>query len=263
MIRVTTVILLLTLVPSFADCEGIIFQLPPDGHWASYTIDNTLFSPDGTQHKYPAKMILRSVGREMVGEIPCRWIEIETSGEYLGVPAHSIEKVLIAEHALQSGQEPLKEAYRYIHYYPNNNQFRSEKDRKRLQYRSIDDRKKLQDLFQDEDRNQEHGLDRIFHGAYEDVKRITTPQIVLSKLGERECEGILANVTEEQGNRTTQYKNVFRIHPDSPFGVVQWETLCSSKSDGKTVMKFHQVMLLSDYGTNAKSAIPEQNKFGL
>ncbi|MDG2390679.1 MAG: hypothetical protein P8M30_15330 [Planctomycetaceae bacterium] len=247
MFRVTIVIVCFFSVSSVAYCEGLFFQLPPDGHWASYTIDNTLISPDGTQHKYPAKVILRSVGREMVEEIPCRWIEIETSGEYMGISILSLNKLLIAEHSLQAGQEPLKEIYRWIRYQPENKFFSL-----------IDDRKKLQDLFQDENRNEEHGLARIFRGPYEDLKRITTTQTIQSKLGERECKGILANVTEEKGDRTTHEKNVIRLHPDSPFGVVQWESVSKAQEDGQTVMSTHQVMLLSEYGTKAKSAIPEQ-----
>ncbi|MBD3672392.1 MAG: hypothetical protein HUJ26_02600 [Planctomycetaceae bacterium] len=186
------------------------------------------------------------MGKETIEKIPCRWIEIEISGESAGISIFYINKLLIAEKALQAGGDPLKEVYRWIYYQPENNETRT-----------IKDRKKLQALFEDQERNEEHGLNRILCGPYEDSKPIT-PQTIQSKLGKRDCGGILATFSKQHGTRSTHEKIIIRLHPDSPFGVVRWESLSRPQSDGQTDGAYHQVILLSDYGTNAKSAIPDQ-----
>ena len=119
-----------------ANADGLVFRLPPDGSWVAYGVREqgqmTIALPDGTVlgagtdegEQFPltvtGRLVVRSVGRQTVDDVPCRWIEIESqskmTGEFPGPNGehiqkedsrHFIHKMLIPEEHCRAGADPL------------------------------------------------------------------------------------------------------------------------------------------------------------
>jgi hypothetical protein len=63
---------------SSAQADGLIYQLPADGAWIEYDIDQRAFDSKGaTESQRTGTIKVSSVGSEVVDREPCRWIEIK------------------------------------------------------------------------------------------------------------------------------------------------------------------------------------------
>lgn len=222
--------------------EGLIFQLPPDGRWASYAIEDTVTDADGKKTTVTGELIVSSVGSETVNGKPCRWIEIAVlfdGGD--GVIDH-IDKLLIPEKSLQQGREPLKQVYKYHRQYG--------KDRRILR---VEDREKLQHLPDKAD----SALRMFLHGPYKEWEHFSE-EVIKSKLGEQNCASIRATEATKRRNISEDAEYIIRLHPDAPFGVVQWEAHRKIKRGGQPDGAIDQKLTLSDFGTGAKTAFPDK-----
>lgn len=97
--------------------DGLIYELPPDGSWASYQMKyriSELTSLDGEPMSPSAAILkgvltLRSVGTQETTDGPGRWIELESNGPPTNeFPGRIIVlKMLIPEKYLTAGHDPL------------------------------------------------------------------------------------------------------------------------------------------------------------
>ena len=118
-----------------ASADGLIYQLPPDGAWVTYTLsqagtNRVSFPPGLAQERQEIRgllaqttgfLTLRSVGTVVIDGEACRWIELKTEVDMRGeMPdaatgvVHNqqssrriILKILIPEHCLSAGSDPL------------------------------------------------------------------------------------------------------------------------------------------------------------
>lgn len=242
MYRTCAALLLVLFVSSIVRAEGLIYQLPPDGHWASYAIEDTVTDADGTKTTVTGELIVSSVGVETVNGKPCRWIEIAVlfDGGY-DVIDH-IDKLLIPEESLQKGKQPLKQVYKLHRQYG--------KDRRILR---IEDREKLQQLPD----KANTALRMFLHGPYKEWQHVPD-EVIESKLGEQNCEGIRATETTKRRNISDDAEYIIRLHPEAPFGVVQWKVHRKIERDGQPDGTIDHELTLSDFGTGAKTALPDE-----
>lgn len=230
-------------LPTLTWGEGLIYQLPPDGHWASYTIDDTIVESDGKTKQVTGKLTVSSVGTEKIEGKTCRWIEIALMFEIDGKQVNSVDKLLLPEESLQKGQEPLK------HIYKLHRQYGEDKE----DILKIEDREELQQF--SEKANSALGI--FLHGPYEKPKPLDK-ELIDSKLGQRECAGIRAKETTKQRDISVDAEYTIRLHPDAPFGVVQWKAVRKTARDGRPGSTMNQNLTLSGFGTGAKSALTDE-----
>ena len=98
----------IALFPAVALPEGLLYQLPKDGHWVRFEIDDTITGPDGTEFPVVGTLTMSSVGTTKVDGQKCRWIEIAVEAKQSGKPFSHVDKLLIPEKHLGKGKEPLK-----------------------------------------------------------------------------------------------------------------------------------------------------------
>jgi hypothetical protein len=101
----TAVVALAVCSASLNACQagGLINNLPPDG---SYVVFRAKSEVDlmGNLQTFDREIKLASVGKQMVGDEPARWIELST--EFVGRPVFA--KLLIPERYLKSDQNPFE-----------------------------------------------------------------------------------------------------------------------------------------------------------
>lgn len=96
---------------SVAVADGMIHELPADGSWVRFDVTGEGQKPGGeVAISLKGSLTLKSVGREQVDGIDCRWIEFETTlefqrGDRKGEQTE-IFKLLIPEKYLVTGQNP-------------------------------------------------------------------------------------------------------------------------------------------------------------
>ncbi len=98
----------------------------------------------------------------------------------------------------------------------------------------------------------------IFPGPVDDPKELK-PEVVESKLGKLACRGVVVVNTRAGPNGLTsrsEYRT--RLHESAPFGVVTQTSTHETKREGQPARKSTRISKLVDYGTDAKSALPDK-----
>jgi hypothetical protein len=96
---------------TLAVADGMIHELPADGSWVRFDVTGEGQKPGGeVAVSLKGTLTLKSVGREQVEGIECRWIEFETTmqfqrGDRKGEQTE-LFKLLIPEKYLVTGQNP-------------------------------------------------------------------------------------------------------------------------------------------------------------
>ena len=236
--RYAAAFLFLALSAGLARADGLFYQLPKDGHWASYDVDVAVQgAAEGQKMNVKGTLRIASVGEVTEDGQPCRWIEIQldataTAGENK-VEQNALYKVLVPEKFLAKGQTPLEHAVRAWGRL-------GEAEPKKLE--------KLNDV-------NASPLPIILSGPWKDVKELEDAEVE-SKLGKLACKGVEGTLefkTTKDTGMKCKFKN--RLHADSPFGVVtsHW-TLLLPKSNGESM---NWTLKLVDVGENAKSKLPD------
>ena len=110
MTRLLYSVAIIALLPPVTFAEGLLYELPDDGHWVRFEMDGKGTEPDGTEIAIVGTLTMSSVGTTEIDGEKCRWIEIVADAKRAGEPFTDIDKLLIPEDQLAKGKEPLKNA---------------------------------------------------------------------------------------------------------------------------------------------------------
>lgn len=94
-------VLVSLILPGTSQADGLFIRLPEDGTWAKY--DLTIDGPRTTE----GELIVKSVGKETVEGVECRWVEVILDG-----PTTVTLRALVPESELKLGGSPVKSAKR-------------------------------------------------------------------------------------------------------------------------------------------------------
>jgi len=219
--------------------DGMLYQLPDDGAWAVYAYNASAKTTGGDRDdtmRFKGTLTLASVGRVVVQDEPCRWIEIQMTAD-TGTPSDKrteVYKILVPEKFLAKGQSPLDHVVQaWIQ-------------------RGNEPPQKLRDPG---DINV-GPLPIILSGPWKNVQKLDA--IAMNgKLGKLQCEGTTGTLEfkmGEIGNIRCSLQN--RLHEKSPFGTVtcDWTLELPEMQRKKAVMNWSMALL--DVGTGAVSKLP-------
>jgi hypothetical protein len=233
----STAIVVLTCARVLGD--GLIYQLPPDGHWASFKVDGRGKTADGSDVTMQGTLKLSSVGKvDMNGE-SYRWIELELNVKHNGSAVYSADKLLIPEKHLVSGGSPLEHVARYW----KKPTIKSTAKERNLNGEGVKYALAL--------------LSPYLHGPFDDVQRSSAIKIETA-LGELECPGLSARDTIELPGGVIMKKRYWiRGHRRAPFGVVAWaeEEIIERNKEHSSSMT--RKLILESLGTDAVSVMPD------
>ncbi|QDU41885.1 hypothetical protein Mal52_03400 [Symmachiella dynata] len=233
-----TFMVLLTLVTSTAQAEGLIHQLPKDGAWVRYDVSGEAKGPDGAvKATLKGTLTISSVGETTVDNEKCRWIELDTQIDFKtngGREGKQSEvlKLLIPEKFLTKNQNPIDQVLKA--YKKNSQGTIQQLDPKDSSGRSF------------------QGMDEFFHSPLKQLKKLEA-EVVETKLGKLKCEGWQGRETKNE----TVFKTQTRLHEKAPFGVVSFRYEKERIRNGQSNGKRDSVLKLVDYGKNAKSQLSD------
>jgi hypothetical protein len=234
-------VLTLAWSASPARADGLLYQLPKDGTWATYDIDvvykGNLPAPVA-EATIKGTVRMASVGRTTEDKLPCRWIELRlememSAGGRAAKKVDAICKLLIPEKFLAKGQSPLDHVVRAW---------------KQVDKGAPKQWKKPNDI-------EEGPVPLFLSNPWKDVKQLDKIE-VKSKLGKLVCEGV-AGTLELKAKASKDMKCKFenRMNAKSPFGVVASHWMIEPPDVENVVMEWN--MKLADLGENAKSELPD------
>jgi hypothetical protein len=235
----------IALIPAIASAEGLLFQLPEDGHWVRFQVEGKTIHPDRIETTQTGTITMSSVGKAEINGQKCRWIEIVMAAKFDDSPSGignysftDIDKLLIPEEHLAKGKEPLKHVVKSWHKHSLDGGAAQQVE---------DVKQRLQQL------------QTYLHGPFKATKELEAVRID-STLGKLDCKGIAASETIEEGGATVAAVTYsIRLHEKAPFGVVGWEIEVKVLLNGKTVGTSVQKLKVAAVGTDAKSTIPDAN----
>jgi hypothetical protein len=231
-------VLLFVLPAGRVRADGLLYQLPKDGTWASYDVEVTARGPEGPL-SIKGTLRLASVGQTIENKTPCRWIEVQIDMTMI-VKDHKdtktrLYKILVPEKYLTKGETPMEHALRAW----------EQADR--------EEPKKMQDPGS----FQAGPFPIVLSGPWKDVRSLEKTEVE-SKLGKLPCEGVQGTLhftSKETNDVKCTFEN--RMHAKSPFGVVtsRWTLKPPTKSSDPGTMEW--TLKLADFGENAVSKMPE------
>ena len=222
-------IVVMTLVPACASADGLIRTLPKDGAWVSY--HGTL---KGGSTEQSGKLILRSVGKVVENNQPLRWIELDMVDPTRDGGGRTIYKMLIAEKELKAGVDPVDHIVRaWIK-------------------QGKDDAKQIADP---------STLDRGFvglylHGPVEKEKQLSPIREFLYQRGKLTGRARVGRRKINLKNLKGTLDSTVWPHKDVPFGVAGLQVIFGTEDNPKAI---HVEFMVNDFGTDAKSALPDAN----
>lgn len=227
---------------SETQANGLIQKLPKDGSWVLYHIDADIEKPQGLN--YSGTMTIRSVGTEMVEEIPCRWIEIEMTMQLENrKKAGGIFKMLVPEKLFNGDKTVSKKVIRGWVKDRNNNP------------------RKLEDI-------ENYGLfplTEFLPDPSRKVIRINQKKTIAFQKGELKIDSAITVSVKLPLPENSDFKidNSLIItiwsHDKVPFGTAEARMEIEVKRDDQTLSKATMTFTLEDFGTGAKSALPDHN----
>jgi hypothetical protein len=246
-----------------ASADGLIFQLPPDGTWATFAGEfEAKFSAVGITPKGKVEMpeqkvtikgtlTVSSVGAVERNELNCRWIELKTESKIEGGQKTDVLKMLIPEEYLVRGQDPLAHSV--------------------LTFFSPKEADKAGLLDEEGFNRIQYEIDRVrlsFPKPLENAK-IVKGETVKTDAGVFENCEVITGTTSYDGplaaDGRMHLKGTYRIvvHPKAPFGVVALE----SQNEGRELSSTSIVSLagtakfkLTKTGKGAVSDLPDKGK---
>lgn len=219
--------------------EEISIPLPKDGAWARYHVTTT-HDTDALNETSTRSETIRFVGTVVSQDRRARWLEQEFSGFEAG--KKNVMKTLVAE-------EDLKSAWLLA-------------DRRRWWHKETD-----QPVNEVETLGPEYGVfSLVFPGPYSTAKPLKESRIVEYQRGRFEIqEGLTGR--QEISLQTIDYDMAFAMdytvwrHPDVPLGLAAAKISFRTREAGRLNPRgtYTTEFVLEDFGTNAKTTLPEQN----
>lgn len=223
--------------------DGLLYQLPPDGTWATYSLDGSS-ATDTRELRSKAKLRIASVGHLIVDGEPCRWIEVQSFDlDIPGMNSRILEsqnqtfKLLIPEKHLSKGSSPIDHVLRGWGVLGPKGQHKPEA------LRNVN-AKEFDWIL----------VPLILAGPLHNPRTLEDAEVD-SKLGKVPCGGIRGTLrVESAGNRpATECEVEYRSYAKSPFGIVTADY--AIKAEPVTALRLR--LRLIDFGKNAVSALPE------
>ena len=199
---------------------GLIDRLPPDGTWARFEQDDTFVT-------------IASVGKIVVDEQPCRWIEV-----ILGQGGLDFTwKLLIQENCPNKGRNIAEQALSVWH---------------------CKGREEPLNITGMSPADEFGSLTFILTGPDKEVRSLE-PQVVETELGRFECAGWTGRqfTKFDQQEIDATYRQL--VHESAPFGVLRSELEYTIKFDGR-VVRAKESLTLVEAGTGARSRISTANR---
>ena len=219
------------LSTGIAHAEGLLYQLPEDGSWVQFDAKYT-FKTDGMEMPGEGTGTLKmaSVGKAIEGSEPCRWIEFDVRLKDSGPEQILIRKLLIPEKYLKKGENATEHVVRGWAKFNN------------------EDVQPAVPV---------HGRwPAYLAGPLQDEKKLDQ-QLVENKLGVLNCDGSTGWIQYKEGDFHTKVTFETRLHEKAPFGVVSCRMLFEVKRDGKVQQTIDATAKLTDFGKDAKTALPD------
>jgi len=213
--------------------DGLIYRLPEDGTSVRYALELKI-GPDGADKTAGGYLAVSSVGKETVNNEPSRWIEFKMVFDIEGNEKTIIAKLLIPEKALKKGENAGAAMVRGW-------------------LKRRDDAEELKDL-----QNSKAGpLPAFLAGPAADAKAL--PKEVLdTKLGKLECEGVVGTHKFEQGNEKVEIKQQTRLSDKAPFGVVQCRMEFKVERNGNPAETGLMTLSVLEVTQGATSELPDR-----
>jgi hypothetical protein len=238
--RTLASLVLLVALGGLARADGLLYQLPKDGTWATYDVNVSAKGPNDMNMEMKGTLRLASVGQATEKDRPCRWIEIQFDMT-MAMGEHKMDqseayKLLIPEKYLAKGESPLDHVVRAWTQHGKG------------------EMKKL-----DNPNDIDAGpLPIILSAPWKDVKQLAKAETE-SKLGKVACEGVEGSLefkASKIGVMKAKFEN--RLSTESPFGVVASRWTIQPPDDtpakmGDMVWK----LKLTDFGSDAKTKMPD------
>jgi hypothetical protein len=217
--------------PGIARADGLLYQLPEDGSWVRFESQRT-FKLDGMEKRGQGTgtMTMASVGKAVEGSEQCRWVEFKVQLKDIGPEQILIRKLLIPVKYLKRGENPTEHVVRG--------------------WAKVNDEAVERAV-------PVHGRwPAYLAGPLQDEKKLDQ-QLVESTLGALKCEGVTGWIQYKEGDLHTKVTFETRLHEKAPFGVVSCRMLFEVKRDGKVQQTIDAPAKLSDFGKDAKTALPD------
>jgi hypothetical protein len=244
-LAVFVVALALVVECSPAQADGLVHKLPPNGAWARFDFEWSGPSPAGELTVLRrGTMTISSVGRAVVDDEQCRWIEIRHATDHDGKETVGVQKMLIPEKYLLAGLNPLGHVVKAWAQHPAvaNGMPQEITDMKGEQARPI------------------RALTDMFFGPPGEIRMLEEEPIETTGLGKLRCPGVAARYVLKRGNYESIFDYETRLHDKAPFGVVTFRSESVHMEDGVIRIPKHVTVLrLAEFGTDAKSALPGKN----
>lgn len=210
-----------------AYAEGLLYQLPEDGSWVQFNVEYT-FRSEGAEQSGQQLLRMASVGKAFEASEECRWIEFEIRAKENGTERVWIRKLLIPVRYLKQGENPTLHVVRGW---------------------------ARQDQAPVEPAVPVHGRWPAFlAGPLHDEERLER-QVVDTKLGLLECEGVRGWIEFNEGNLRTKVSFETLLHQTAPFGVVASRMVFEMRGEGSPYT-IEARATLADFGTGARSLLP-------
>ena len=220
----------LVLVPAAVSAQGpqpLVQTLPADGVWGEYHI---LLRLD--DQELVLTWFLRSVGREQLGGVDCRWIELEERHSTPDRP-QQVFKLLVPEERFGPGRNPLEEPRRIL--YRRNP---GEEVREIGSVAEVD-----------------FGLPILFAGIPGTSERLPEPEVLEWSQGRLECQVYTGVSQTTIGTARLDLRHRQLRSAQAPFGLAAMTIDFTLMVDGENRPGRFE-LVLKDAGSGAQSVLP-------
>lgn len=230
--------------PSAFAGGGFLQKLPKDGTWVEYNIE---MKTDGPQMQdMTGTMKLKSVGSATENGEKYRWFEIEFKGESNGMKQNAVIKALIREKELKAGA---KDGIKIL----------------RGWQQTTDGGKKMDPKELSETELSANGPIGFFFGTKltktKKVKQAKEIQYQKGKLKLTEATtgelNLKLNENTPKGFKQKVKQTIWK-HKSVPTGTAALEVQMEVHNKDKLLMKMRMMCNVQDYGTGAKSSLPDK-----
>jgi|GEM_PF-3579912 len=181
--------------------QNLLSQLPSDGTSTRFLMEFKTVEPEKDMAA-TGTLSISSVGKEIVEQQPCRWIEISYAVTIKEREIKIAEKLLIPEQYCRTGQAPLANVIKSKAYIQRGNR----------------DPQPLEDPLD----AFVSPIPLLLFSSLEN-KQPLEKKLLKSKLGELPSEGIKGDYKYQKGERQVTCQVITWQHPKAPFGIVQAE----------------------------------------
>jgi hypothetical protein len=266
-----TAVAFAALAASWAYADGLLYNLPKDGTWATYEITGTATIEVKTYGIQKLKNVgtlkIASVGQVSEAGQPCRWIEIKMEMEIIQEESSAQARRL--DEALRQFDEkdksgggssvkkaPKKDILRFKVLSPEKYLVKGDKPLDHLirAWFQADTAKPSE--WKDPKDIDRSPLPIILSDPWKDSKQLEKAEVE-SKLGKQMCEGNTGSLEFTMRNSSVmKCKLENRLHSDAPFGVVVYQWILENQHENE-LRKMELNLKLSDFGDKAVSEMPD------